>query len=142
MRLRASEKVTLYNGLAKMVRAGFGIPKATETLLCQKHSQGARLYLEHLQNSLKSGASLAESTKTVPLHSVSQLEKEIIAAGEKGGQIESAYNHLADYFEVVSKTSRHIRRKLYYPLILLDQSDCLPAPAHVEAILSHIILYQ
>lgn len=126
MALRSSQKALLYREFAKLLQAGFGIDKAADTLLHQSPPVEQRRFAESLKAGLGSGRSIAESVGGSEV-GLSELERRILDAGERGGRLEEAFAHLANYFEMTDRTVRAIRRRLVYPLVLVHAAVILPA---------------
>jgi len=115
-RFSAKQKYLFYVELEKLVEAGFGIKEAAGVLLENRPSGGERKLLKDLLAGLGEGRSIAESFQGKEL---TQMERCIIAAGEKGGKLGPAFKHLADYFELVAGARRDALKAMIYPLILL-----------------------
>jgi len=118
MAFNAPSKALLYNEFAKLLKAGFGIDKAADTVLSGKPPPEHREFSEVLNRGLGEGKSIAGAVADVALP-VSEVEKRLIAAGEKGGRLEAAFAHLAGYFQSVDQTARQVRSGLVYPLVLV-----------------------
>jgi type IV pilus assembly protein PilC len=50
---------------------------------------------------------------------ISPLERSIIGAGERGGKLAPAFQHLADYFGMLTSARREVIKGLIYPIIIL-----------------------
>lgn len=114
--LTAKRKHLLYVELEKLVEAGFGIKEAAGVLLENRPSAGERKLLGDLLAGLAEGRSISESFQGGDL---SQMERGIIAAGEKGGKLGGAFKHLADYFDLVARARKDALKAMIYPFILL-----------------------
>ncbi|MEY4485139.1 MAG: hypothetical protein RL693_2591, partial [Verrucomicrobiota bacterium] len=57
---------------------------------------------------------------------VSPLEVSLLTAGERGGRLESACEHLAQYFDLRYKSSSKAMGALVYPMILLHMGLVVP----------------
>ena len=114
--LPAKRKHLFYVELEKLVEAGFWIKEAASVLLENRPSRGERKLLDELLAGLAEGRSIAESFQGGEL---TQMERGIIAAGERGGKLGPAFKHLADYFDLVARARRDALKAMIYPLILL-----------------------
>ncbi|MEP4077459.1 type II secretion system F family protein [Haloferula sp.] len=114
--LSAKRKHLFYVELEKLVEAGFGIKEAAGVLLENRPSGSERKLLESLLAGLKQGRTIAESFQGGEL---SQMERGIITAGEKGGKLGPAFKHLADYFDLIARARRDAQKAMIYPLVLL-----------------------
>src|SRR4029079_8819390 len=99
MALSSKDKARLYHDLGTMLQSGFHLDRGIELLLGQKPSASRRVWLEGLKRGLAGGGSVAESLERNPSGS-SALELRLIAAGEHGGRLAEACEHLAKYFEL------------------------------------------
>ena len=98
--LPAKRKHLFYVELEKLVEAGFGIKEAASVLLENRPSRGERKLLDELLAGLAEGRSIAESFQGGEL---TQMERGIIAAGERGGKLGPAFKHLADRLKATAK---------------------------------------
>jgi type IV pilus assembly protein PilC len=109
----------LYSELAKFARAGFGIDKACESIIGQPGAdRTARGICRGLVEGLSSGRSLANSLRH-SRYPVSELEVAMVDAAERGGNLETGFQHLAQYFRQEEAARRRIRRAMIYPVFLL-----------------------
>ncbi|MBK1881551.1 type II secretion system F family protein [Luteolibacter pohnpeiensis] len=113
----ATNRHFFYTELAKLIGAGFGIREAADLLLDSKLPAKQAALLQRLKAGLASGQSIAQSFAADP--NVTDLEKSIIDAGERGGRLAPAFDHLADYFGMVSAARRQLIKGSIYPLVLL-----------------------
>ncbi|MEO5916904.1 MAG: type II secretion system F family protein [Luteolibacter sp.] len=114
----ATHKHLFYSEMAKLLEAGFDIRKAAAVLMdTQLPAQQAAL-LKDLNHGLESGETIAtafgKDTK-----SISGLERSIIGAGERGGKLAPAFQHLADYFGMLASARREMIQGMIYPIIIL-----------------------
>ena len=107
-----------YHELAKLLRAGIGAREAARILLESRPTRLTHTLATGLAAGVAERKSITEALTgtTVPL---SDLEETIISAGERGGNLPSAFQHLADYFDLVSTTRKQFISALIYPLIIL-----------------------
>ncbi|CAN5384841.1 MSHA fimbrial biogenesis protein MshG [soil metagenome] len=126
MAFRAPQKALLYGELAKLVQAGFGIDKAADTILHGDPPRAQEQFADGLKSGLEQGKSIADSIRALDLP-ISELEIGLVEAGEKGGRLEDAFAHLANYFEMLDRTGRQVRARMIYPFVLLHAAIILPA---------------
>ncbi len=126
MAFRAPQKALLYGEFAKLVHAGFGVDKAADTILHGDPPREQERFAEGLKAGLAGGRTIADSIRDLDLP-ISDLEIGLVEAGEKGGRLEDAFAHLANYFEMLHRTGRQVRGRLVYPFVLLHMAVLLPA---------------
>ena len=118
------QRAQLFHELAKLIRAGLHVDRSVALLLEQEPDAQVRPWLSGVQRGLDAGLGLAESvrkhTDAVP------LETSLLAAGEHGGRLEAACEHLARYYELRQKSRDKAVGALVYPFILLHLGLVLP----------------
>ncbi|OYV06130.1 MAG: hypothetical protein CFE26_07960 [Verrucomicrobiales bacterium VVV1] len=114
----APHKHLFYAELAKLVEAGFGVREAGKILQDTRLPVPQQRLLGLMQTGLENGKSIAESFAADPAL-VSDLECSIIAAGERGGRLAPAFQHLADYFQLLASTRSEAVKSMIYPTVLL-----------------------
>lgn len=118
MSSNAHHKYLFYAELAKLVTAGFGIREAGR-ILQETHPPGRQqALLKLMQAGLEQGSGIVESFAADPAL-VSPLECSIIGAGERGGRLAQAFQHLADYFQLLASTRAEAIKAMIYPTVLL-----------------------
>jgi type IV pilus assembly protein PilC len=118
MTSRATHKHLFYAEMAKLLEAGFDIRKAATVLTNTKIPAAQVAFLKDLQPGLDAGLSITASLAKDP-GSISELERNIIDAGERGGKLGPAFQHLADYFGMVASSRESVVRGMLYPLVIL-----------------------
>ncbi len=125
MPLTTKEKARLYHDLGTMLKSGFHLDRGVELLLGQSPSRGAREWLEGLQRGLQEHLGVAESIqRRAP--GTSELETGLIEAGERGGRLDEACQHLAEYFELRQRSVSKAMGALVYPVILAHLGAFFP----------------
>ena len=114
----AQQKHLFYMEMAKLLGAGFDIRRAGRVLSHTKLPAAQARLLEDLHAGLESGESIADSFAR-DRRSISGLERSMISAGERGGKLAPAFQHLADYFGMIAAVRREIIKGLIYPMIVL-----------------------
>jgi len=120
------QRATLYHEFAKLLAAGLHIDRSIELLLDQRPAAPVRNYLKGIERGLSERLGFAESISRYSGAGVTHLEKSLLAAGERGGQLEQACEHLAHYFELRQKSVDKAVGALVYPLIILHMGLLLP----------------
>ncbi|MFD0892479.1 type II secretion system F family protein [Luteolibacter ambystomatis] len=118
MALSAAKKHLFYFELSKLLAAGFDIRKAAASMLASGVPDAERALLDRMEKGLAEGRTITDAL-TDGTTAISELERGIIAAGERSGRMAPAFRHLADYFGMVSSATRTITRSMIYPLIVL-----------------------
>ncbi len=117
MSLQPGRKHHFYAELAKLTGAGFGIREAAAAMR-ETHVPAAEArVLDAVDRELEAGRSI--SAAFASSGSLGPLENAILAAGERGGRLSAAFQHLSDYFAMVDAARRHALRALIYPAVLL-----------------------
>ena len=125
MKLSDKQKQLLYFELAKFVRSGFGFDNACEAILDQPGVPASqRLFCQEVLTGLQNQKTVGQAIADLPLN-ISQLEINMIKAGEDAGLLEQSFEHLEQHFKLAIETRAKILKGLTYPVILL----------HVAAIL-------
>lgn len=118
MAFTPARKHLFYTELAKLLEAGFGIRAAAEVMLGTRLANDEAALLRKLDAGLEAGRSIAEAFGDAS-PAIGPLEKSIVAAGERGGKLGTAFQHLAGYFGMLANARREIIAALAYPAVLL-----------------------
>ena len=118
MKAGAQQKHLFYMEMAKLLQAGFDIRRAAGVLGNTKLPPAQVLLLKDLNDGLQSGESITDAFAK-DARAISSLERSMIAAGERGGKLAPAFQHLSDYFGMVASVRREIVKGMIYPLIVL-----------------------
>jgi type II secretory pathway component PulF len=114
----ARQKHLFYLEIAKLLEAGFDIRKAAAVLMDTQLPAAQVALLKDLNRGLDTGqtitAAFSSDTKVI-----SALERCIIGAGERGGKLAPAFQHLADYFGMLASAHREVVKSMVYPVIVL-----------------------
>lgn len=113
-----AHKHQFYAEIAKLLDAGFDIRKAAAVLLNTRLPAPQVALLESLNRGLDAGESITTAFGRDG-NSITGLERGIIGAGEHGGKLAPAFQHLADYFGMLAAVRRDLIRGMIYPLIVL-----------------------
>ena len=79
---------------------------------------GLRDVISELHRLVSEGMSLSEAFGQFPEY-FSKLERSIIGASEKTGNMVASYNYLIEYFKALDEMQRRIRKATRYPMILV-----------------------
>ncbi|WP_411826847.1 type II secretion system F family protein [Luteolibacter sp. AS25] len=118
MRLSPHNKRFFYEEMAKLLEAGFDIRKAADVLDTTRLPGSQRILLNNLRKGLEGGETIAESFGR-NTQAISELERNIITAGERGGKLGRSFQHLADYFAMVASARSEMIKGMIYPVIIL-----------------------
>ncbi len=114
----ATHKHLFYSEMAKLLEAGFDIRKAAAVLRDTRLPAAQALLLRNLDQGLESGESIATAFGN-DSRTITDLERSIIGAGERGGKLAPAFQHLADYFGMLASARNEMIKGMIYPLIVL-----------------------
>ncbi len=119
MRLPSRDKQSFYHSLAQLVRSGVDLPEALAKL--QTATRGRmRSLLRGLHSALRDGHTIGEAFASQPL--VSPLEAQVVAASATGGQLETGFERLAEYYGAAADAAAALRKRLAYPVYVLHFS--------------------
>jgi len=125
MALSSKDKARLYHDLGTLLKSGFHLDRAIDLMLGQNPSAGRRAWLEGLREGLAGGSSVSEALQKKPSGS-SRLEVGLLAAGERGGRLDEACAHLAEYFELRQQSVSKALGALVYPVIVVHFAMVVP----------------
>ena len=114
----ATQKHLFYSEMAKLLEAGFDIRKAAAVLMDTKLPPAQAELLKDLNAGLDAGESITSSFGQ-DTSAITELERNIIGAGERGGKLAPAFQHLADYFGMIASAQREAVQSMIYPLVVL-----------------------
>ena len=118
MTANASQKHRFYAELAKLLDAGFGIRQAADVMAGSGLPSAEAAFLAEMHDGLAQGKTIAESLGA-DRGKFSDMERAILAAGERGGRMAAAMHHLAGYFGMLASTRREALKSLVHPVIVL-----------------------
>ncbi len=113
-----AHKHLFYTEIAKLLEAGFDIRKAAAVLMDTRLPAPQMEILKSLNRGLDGGESITAAFGRDG-GSISELERGIIGAGERGGKLAPAFQHLAEYFGMLTSARREMVRGMIYPIIVL-----------------------
>jgi type IV pilus assembly protein PilC len=116
MAFSAAQKHLFYTEIAKLLEAGFGIRDAGRVMLDTRLPALQADLLRRLDADLEAGKSITEAFGAGV---ITTLERSIIGAGERGGRMAPAFQHLADYFGMLASARREALGAMVYPGFLL-----------------------
>jgi type IV pilus assembly protein PilC len=114
----ATHKHLFYTEMAKLLEAGFDIRKAAAVLTDTGLPPSQAAMLKDLSHGLDAGQSITAAFSK-DAKTVTELERHIIGAGERGGKLAPAFQHLADYFGMLASARREAVKSMIYPVIVL-----------------------
>ena len=112
------QKHQFHSEMAKLLEAGFDIRRAAEVLRETRLPAAQLALLDELHRGLDSGKTIAEAIGS-DSPAVSDLERQMIRAGERGGRLAEAFRHLADHFGMLATARETAIASLIYPLVIL-----------------------
>lgn len=115
MNSSARQKELFHMEMAKLLQAGFGIRKASEVMEDTRLPADQVRLLDQLNEGLDAGRSIKDSLAG----HVSELELSIIGAGERGGRLAPAFQHLSEYFGMLASVRAEIIKSMIYPAVML-----------------------
>lgn len=118
MRMRSAEKHLFYAEMAKLLEAGFDIRRAAEVLLNTRIPRAQAEIVNDLIAGLDAGESITMALSRNQ-NRISLLERNMIGAGERGGKLAPAFQHLSEYFQMLAETRREAVRSMIYPAFIL-----------------------
>lgn len=118
MKSSASHKHLFYTEIAKLLEAGFDIRKAAAVLMDTRLPPAQAALLKNLNRGLEAGQSIAAAFGH-DAKAITELERGIIGAGERGGKLAPAFQHLADYFGMLASARREAVKSMIYPIVVL-----------------------
>lgn len=118
MNSQATHKHLFYGEMAKLLEAGFDIRKAAAVLMDTKLPPAQAELLKDLNAGLEAGQSITAAFGK-DTQNITNLERNIIGAGERGGKLAPAFQHLADYFGMVASTRGAAVKAMIYPIIVM-----------------------
>lgn len=113
----AKRKYQFYSELGKLVESGFGIREAIGVILETRPGAAEKRRLDQAIEGLDTGKSIAASFDQGDL---TRMEIGIIEAGERSGKLGGAFEHLADYFELLARARVDAIKAMLYPFVLLN----------------------
>jgi type II secretory pathway component PulF len=118
MNSNPARKHLFYTEMAKLLEAGFGVRQAISVILDTKPPADQTALLRKMDAGLAAGKSITAAFGDSS-GAVTDLERSIIGAGERGGRLGQAFRHLADYFELLAASRRDALHSMIYPAVLL-----------------------
>ncbi len=118
MAFPAAQKHLFYTEIAKLLEAGFGIREAARAMLDTRLPAQQADLLRDMDRDLEAGKTITDAFSRNP-RAIGDLERGIIEAGERGGRMAQAFQHLADYFGMLATARREALQGMIYPAVLL-----------------------
>lgn len=116
--MTAKQKHLFYTELAKLLEAGFGIRQAAGVMLDTGLPRAQAGLLRAMNHGLDSGRTITGAFGAGSA-GVSELERSMLGAGERGGRLAAAMQHLADYFGMLAAVRADAVKRLLYPVFVL-----------------------
>ncbi len=148
--------------LSTMIDAGLPLVQCLEILYGQQDHAGFKQALGEIKERVESGSTFADALREQP-KIFDELYRELVAAGEVGGILDTILNRLVVYIEKAAKLASKVRGAMVYPSIVLvigvvvtvvlmvfvtptfekmfkDFGGTLPAPTQVVVDISHFLV--
>lgn len=103
--------------LATLVGAGVPVVSALQSLSAQVDDPESRRVLVDVQESVRSGTTLARAVEGHP-ETFPELYASMVRAGEESGTLGLSLSRLADHLEDQARTVNRVRSALTYPLLM------------------------
>jgi len=101
---------------ATMIDSGLPLVQCLEIQAKQAPNETFRTELATIKETVESGSTFADALKKYP-GTFDELYRNMVAAGEVGGILDTILNRLAVYLEKADKLKRQIKGAMMYPLI-------------------------
>lgn len=124
--MNTKQRAIFYHEFSKLLGAGLHIDRSVALLLEQSSPVTVKAFLKNIQRGLDERLGLADAIEKYNVGQVSSLEANLLQAGERGGRLEVACAHLAQYFELRQKSREKVIGAMIYPLIMLHLGVVLP----------------
>jgi type IV pilus assembly protein PilC len=148
--------------LATMIDAGLPLVQCLDILYTQQDHAGFKVAIGDVKARVESGSTFADALRDHP-KIFDELYRELVAAGEVGGILDTILNRLVVYIEKAAKLAGKVRGAMVYPSIVLvvgvgvtvvlmvfvtptfekmfkDFGGTLPAPTQVVCDISHFMV--
>ncbi len=103
---------------ATMIDSGLPLVQCLDIQAKQAPNETFREELATIKDTVESGATFADALKKYP-GTFDELYRNMVAAGEVGGILDTILNRLAVYLEKADKLKRQIKGAMMYPLITI-----------------------
>lgn len=127
MRFSAKQRHILYLEFSKLLRAGFPIENALKTLGDQPLRESQLHFVRETAAGLKRGLSIADAVRAIPEIRLTEVETNLIDAGERGGKLAEVFRQLASFYRKVDLSRKSILAQMFYPVALLHVAILLSA---------------
>jgi len=101
---------------ATMIDSGLPLVQCLDIQAKQAPNQTFRVELSTIKETVESGSTFADALKKYP-ETFDELYRNMVAAGEVGGILDTILNRLAVYLEKADRLKRQIKGAMMYPLI-------------------------
>ncbi|MGQ9662038.1 MAG: type II secretion system F family protein [Kiritimatiellia bacterium] len=104
--------------LAAMLTSGMPVVTSLEALEEQTDNPNFKTVINRIRKAIEGGSSFSESLQQFPTI-FDELYRNMVKAGETGGQLAETIGRLAGFLEASSKLRRRIKSAMTYPVIVL-----------------------
>jgi len=104
--------------LATMIDAGLPLVQCLDILYTQQDHPGFKKCIGEVKSKVEAGSTFADALRDHP-KIFDELYRELVAAGEVGGILDTILNRLVVYIEKAAKLASKVRGAMVYPSIVL-----------------------
>lgn len=117
-RIPAKKLAIFTRQFSTMIDAGLPLVQCLEILAAQQDHKGFQKILYQVRQDVEGGSSLADAMAKHP-RAFDNLYTNMVAAGEKGGILDTILQRLSTYIEKAVKLKNQVRTAMIYPLAVL-----------------------
>ncbi|MCX7918047.1 MAG: type II secretion system F family protein [bacterium] len=116
-RVRKADVSRFMKQLADLLNAGVPLTKSLTTLTNQQSNPYWKTIIQQIKNSVVAGSSLANALAEYP-KIFSELQVNLVKAGEISGSLESVLSRIAEFLEKEQNLIARVKAALAYPILL------------------------
>ncbi|MFG0250112.1 MAG: type II secretion system F family protein, partial [Phycisphaeraceae bacterium JB051] len=119
-----ADLIVVFRQLSLMLRAGHTLVTSLDAVSQMQPKPGLRRACSNMSDAIRRGASFSSSIQEHGRY-FPPMVINLIAAGERSGNLESIMNRLADNFERNKDLKRQLLSAMFYPMVVLLTSLCV-----------------
>lgn len=128
-----AQRAELYQQLAQLTQAGFGLIQALTLLQRSPPARAFRPWLERVRERIEAGATLADALRAAAAEGTGQwvttFDLPLLEAGERSGRLPACFALLGEYYATRAQVARELINNLLYPAFLVHAAAfILPFP--------------
>lgn len=132
-KVKTKDLVIFTRQFATMIDSGLPLVQCLDIQSKQAPNPTFREQLADIKDQVESGSTFADALKRHP-NTFDELFRNMVAAGEVGGILDTILNRLATYLEKADKLKRQIKGAMSYPIVV-----CLVMIAVVSVLLLKVV---